>query len=1153
MKIYVKLIDASNNKQLNDTFVVLIDEPLKIVKERLFFYNNENKYYPNFLMLTRSRGSINDDNDDIVLKNQLLVNYTVKDDKIIYVNSILDTLETEIKNDISINNLYEDYKNNNDHFTNVYNKVINTYKDLTEDDFVGVIAIILHDKYNRLTPEYKNFLEEIQHCHQNISNKYESYEESFADFYQSCKNDDLSEYYNTGLASDGVPNIIFKDVTVQFKHHDFVSGTKGRFIKLQSIFNQFALSENVPMMAISNEKDNPIIKVYDNISNNVSTKEFKSWILHDKKEKSVFGKGDETKRIVSYKKIKGLLLKIKHESPKTDYITMNIYDNGIIECRIKFNDSSENNDNLDIVITELKNSIENCIQNINKLNGIYTQSKRLDICHTACDVIFESITCSVELNKKIDLDNIINIVIDEHLQDHLFQLKEGKSKDVISLYYKKFLKTDETTFGKIKLLSYLELPQTERKGITVNIQDNPYSIGSILNIYSASNINEIYLIVDQIAYIDKLNEETEETRKQKIKEKSNIKNLRNEYGIPILSTSCQKQRQPIIDDTVQPLSGMIDKKTKKPLVDSYPLIYNGIRLICPNEDYPYPGFTQKNAICCFTKDQRSNSKYISNMGLEDTQKDKGVKKQVNKYILTTDKILEDQKIGTLLTIFDNVFNKLPSNIKDIKNGMFYRIGVNQNNNAFLNAISLGIYNREIDINKFKKDLIFKLKENPNLFYKLNNGQIKSKYKDLKNYIHWILDNNNVMNVNDLIEFLQVMYKINIFIFNIPMIYSKSTAKIDEDMIKIHCHINCKPDIENPYVVVFKREKKFELLIYYNTIKTKYNFNKQDSEVFDMINDFYSKTCIKEEVYPKKYSQYNYDKLYNGNDIISSLKGTDHEIIGQVSKKNKKITSLITKDNILIPITESTLFLEKDNNSKELPVYYQSPLINGNEFLEKLKDVNKIFKKNKLVEIKVIGITHKNDGLVTNLSGFIIPILQTNNMNLQKVKYNYYPINSGIETSDSEPTEDQEKNKMVEYTDNYNNVQNEIYTIKQQLSNIIYNSKKLTKYIHDIQKSEEYFNLSKFKMIQLYNDIFNKIIDIMKDKHNVEINNNTLYLSIISNDIIDDNKENLFFKGIVKKPDYDINEIKLYSNESVVYNMKDFYNYVKTHFNHDIED
>ena len=49
--------------------------------------------------------------------------------------------------------------------------------------------------------------------------------------------------------------------------------------------------------------------------------------------------------------------------------------------------------------------------------------------------------------------------------------------------------------------------QNERKGITVNVQDNPYSIGSILNIYSASDINEVYFIIDQIAYIDKLNPE----------------------------------------------------------------------------------------------------------------------------------------------------------------------------------------------------------------------------------------------------------------------------------------------------------------------------------------------------------------------------------------------------------------------------------------------------------------------------------------------------------------------------------------------------------------------------------------------------------------------------------------------------------------------
>ena len=187
-----------------------------------------------------------------------------------------------------------------------------------------------------------------------------------------------------------------------------------------------------------------------------------------------------------------------------------------------------------------------------------------------------------------------------------------KSEEIISLFYKKFLSSqDEISQQRMKIAcsNILSDLQSERKGITVNIQDNPYSVGSILNIYSASNINEVYLIVDQISYIDKLN--TESVAEQKIKEKSNIKNLRSEYNIPILSTSCQKQRQPIIDDTREPLKNMVDSKTKKPLVDSYPLIYKGIRLICPDKEYPYPGFTQKNAICCFTKDQRNNMKYIS--------------------------------------------------------------------------------------------------------------------------------------------------------------------------------------------------------------------------------------------------------------------------------------------------------------------------------------------------------------------------------------------------------------------------------------------------------------------------------------------------------------------------------------------------------------
>jgi len=1150
MKIDVNLINIKSNELLNDDFVVLIDESLNIVKERLFFYKNEteeNKYYPNLIKLT-------DNDDNVILKNQILVDYKIVDKKV-YVTCLLDIIEDKIKeHKKTLNDIYDDYKKNNDEFTSMYDKIKYGFFDFTEDDFIGAISIVLKEKYDKLTPEYNIYIKKIQNCYKTVVKNYQSKEESLSDFYTSCKLNDLSQYYNTDT-----PQISFKDVIVEFKNKNFVNGTKGKFIRLQNIFNQLELSDTIPLIAISNERENPIVKVYNGVSDDVSVKEFKSWLLHDKKEKFGFG-AQENKRIITYKKIKGLLIKTKVS--KTEFITVNIYENGLIEARVKFSESSDWNNNLEMIIDTLRKTIETCISKINRLNEIYTQSKRLHIDNQRVYDTVQSITCSVELRKKIDLYHMIEKVMDVDYQETLFQAKEGKSEEIISLFYKKFLSSQDEISQQRMKIACSNIPsdlQSERKGITVNIQDNPYSVGSILNIYSASNINEVYLIVDQISYIDKLN--TESVAEQKIKEKSNIKNLRSEYNIPILSTSCQKQRQPIIDDTREPLKNMIDSKTKKPLVDSYPLIYKGIRLICPDKEYPYPGFTQKNAICCFTKDQRNNIKYISNMGLE--EKVEPSKKQINiskQYILTTDKILEQQKIGTLLPIFDNVFNKLPSNIKDVKNGKFYRMGVAQNNNAFLNAVSMGINGKDIDINTFKGTIVEKLKKNPNLFFKLNNGQIKLKYNNLDNYIKWITDNKNTMNINDLLELLKSIFKYNIVIFTIPMIYSKSTAKINEEMIKLLCHINCKPKEENPYIVIFKRENKYELLIYYNELKIKYSFGLNDSQSFKFINNFYEKTCIKEDIYPKKFTDYKYDMLYHGDELINNLKGTDYEIVGQVSNKHKKVSLLITKNNVVIPIKEATIFLKdghviNGHGSESIPIQKSPPLIDGNMYLTHLKNINTVLESKGLHTIKIIGITHKNDGLVTNLEGAVVPIVpmqKTDKLNtgvpLPVVNYNYYSLDAinDIDVSDGVKA----KNNQEIYTDKYNLVLQEIYVIKQQLSKIIFKSNKLTRYIQKIQTSSEYTIQPRFTLINIYTQFFKNIIDVMKSKHDVIINDNMLYLSIIANEIIDDNKENLFFKGIVQNPNYDINEIKIRENESIIYNIKDFYTFIQTHFTHD---
>lgn len=1128
MKIYANLIDTRNNNLLNDDFVVLIDESLNDLKERLFYYHDDTKYYPNLLKLT-------DNNDNIIYKNQILVDYN-NENKNIYVTSLLDIIDDELKKQkVTANEIYQYYKSNNsDEITKLYNMINEGYLDLTEDDLIGVICILLKDKYDNLTPEYNAYLQKIKDCRNNVIQNYQDREESLDDFYKSCKNDDLSDYYTQKAP------IVFKDVSIEFKHESVKLGVKGRFIKLESIFNQFELSDTIPFMAISSDKVNPLVKVYSHISDNVSTKEFKSWVLSDKKEKVGFG-GDKGSRVVTYKKIKGILFKVKVNS--TEFITVNIYNNGIIECRIKFSESTDWNTDLQNIIEKIRTIVDKCVSQINKLNDIFIQSKRLNIVSANASV--QSLTCSVELQKRIDLYHMIEKVMDVYYSEHIFGAKEGKSEESISLFYKKFLNSsDGVSVQRMKIACAQSALGTlnERKGITVNIQDNPYSIGSILNIYSASDINEIYLIVDQIAYIDVLN--PEDSADQKVKEKSNIKSLRKEYNIPILSTSCQKQRQPVIDDTLQPLKNMIDRKTKKPLVDSYPLIYKGVRLICPTEEYPYPGFTQKNAICCFTKDQRTNVKYISNMGLDEgaqasVKKTNGTSKQ---YILTTDKILEYNKLGTLLPIFDNIFNKLPTNIKDVKNGIFYRIGVLQNNNAFLNAVSLGIHNgKEIDIDRFKNTIVTKLKANPKLFFKLNNGLVKLKYNNLDNYIKWITDTKNIMNIDDLIDLLRNIFEYNIVIFNIPTIYSKSTAKVNEEMIKIMCYFNCQPTEEHPYLVIFKRENKYELLVYYNELKMKYSFVYGDSDTFKLVKDFYQQTCVKTEKYPKGYSQFQYDKLYNCEEIIRILNDTEYKIIGQLVNKDKKIVALISKNNVIIPIKEATVLL-----IDELDLYTQTPLINGNDYLNNIKELNKILKNHNLHQITIKAITSKNNGLVTNLEGYIIPILPTKDLeiDLPKVDYNYYHFDDIRDT--------EIKNAQVVYSEKSNKEVSNIYNVKQQLSKIITNSKKLTNYIKTIQSSVQYMTASRFDIIELYTSIFNNIIQVMKESHDVNIDNNMLYLSIIANEIIDDNKENLFFKGIVVNPNYDTSEIKIRPNESVVYNIKDLYSFIQTHFNHDHE-
>ena len=78
---------------------------------------------------------------------------------------------------------------------------------------------------------------------------------------------------------------------------------------------------------------------------------------------------------------------------------------------------------------------------------------------------------------------------------------------------------------------------------------------------------------------------------------SRLKSLK-ESGVKVMSRVCQKIRQPALGEL--------------PIKGSYTLKYNDLNYICPTPEYPYPGFTNGDIICCFKKDQRDTQSYKRN-------------------------------------------------------------------------------------------------------------------------------------------------------------------------------------------------------------------------------------------------------------------------------------------------------------------------------------------------------------------------------------------------------------------------------------------------------------------------------------------------------------------------------------------------------------
>lgn len=1009
---------------------VLIDDTPSELKDKIFAFNPGFEYIPNLLSLSvQTSVGVDESMISILTNNALLFNFgVIPNEPEVFVTNLFQVIESQV----NVVNLFNEMESSSEVVEQTLQQLRERgFMDLTEDDLEFVVKVnmlkmnpIVYDYLKRDIEDYITISNDKQ---KKVYLKYTSQENALSDYYKIISSTtDFAAFFDHN--SGGLPVFNFSNVAFALRGKSFESGVRGRFINLPHVFNQFQLSDQIPFIALQTfATRDPLIKVYNKLLETVTQKEIRGWVLNEKKKRG----------IMSFKKIKGIMFKYKLPPLDTihktvaNYMTISITDNGIIAAKISFEEEQLEND-LDRIITFVKAGVDAVVENINQLQGVFYKSRRIENTRDS-EIYIDGLSGSIITNFKVSKPQIINQLYREQIANYLFELKDTRSEEVLSMYYKKYGKreTDDV--------------DSERKGLTVNIRDNPYRLdSSIINIYGAFSLNQITTILKQIIVLSLLHNDEVDDDRQKLKQKSHIKDLRKQ-GVNILSTKCQKPRQPSVADKKAVSKG------------SYVLKFNNMSYVCPSKEYPYPGFTNENIVCCFKKDQRRRPAYIRNVKSEDfdilvqpsnvkisvreTDSDQAYEtfaiKVVSDYVdgfdesnsmsryyfisndnnlvaitnpslvkrlqseeenniwlesmplvkltteppknkcnfppklnnksvddinapclhhkrnhyfgynlnsypccfdkprdeaisrkrkeiditkqhlLMTDKILDYQRIGVLPSGLDTLFNTI---IKRNQNGKYYRMGVLQNTNAFFNAVLLACNNKigfktvnnSIELRKVLEQYLIQW---PEEFHKLNSGNVALKYGSQTSYLQSLLNTQSEFYWSDAHDLIQRVTDTNIIILDIPYKTSDSTKVADYENIKLLCNPNIKYTIEQPFIVLLKRLKTFEVIIFMTNSKDTKDTSQDDSNhsfqrisyIFkyqpqgdmksNMVNflvDYYQSSCVKENVFPDTFP---YQEMLNLTEVVARLEGTPHQIIAQVVNSFQKVEYVMTKRNI----------------------------------------------------------------------------------------------------------------------------------------------------------------------------------------------------------------------------------------------------------------
>jgi hypothetical protein len=496
--------------------------------------------------------------------------------------------------------------------------------------------------------------------------------------------------------------------------------------------------------------------------------------------------------------------------------------------------------------------------------------------------------------------------------------------------------------------------------------------------------------------------------------------------------------------------------------------------------------------CCFKKDPvlSVNPEKVDNFKscvVPHNVKHEKIPKVIGEklYILQDSNKISEGRFGFLPTYLNYYFNKLLNKTKKMrqnilvscKDGYYFKYGVNQENQRFLNAVASCI---GITVTEIISTIITKLENDKTdtLFTALNNGDIKTMFTTKDNYIKFIGSNRD-LSFDIINHIICIHYNLNIICFKreeIVIRVALEKEKRKDDFFIVCSNPEEVDNIVNPKrntIIMIKEHKIYcpivnvvkenEITKDFNITK-KFKYEDDNTNVVNHVYDFYKRNCTSHVI--GKDIQFNAKELYN---VLIKLDIKDYLPQFQFVDLRNKCKYVITNNGTIIGTKISGSIY-----NLRITKVIDDKLSSLNETLEKLNKLHKIIQdaikkpdmKDMDIKIKPIGVYYnfKNKGVMSCIG------VMTESENMIPIK----PITI--------TTEQLKKMGLIaEYKQSYDYVDNELtkdsknVTIDDRITNVARNN-------YDNESYELFrFHLSEYLSYPENEPLRKKIIRTVDDK------------------------------------------------------------------------